>query len=90
MNLSLVELYHSMGGFAKGIVYTLAIMSMYSLTIMFQKWWYLRSAQKETLKFAPEFSQFLEEDNLTEAINLAVGYKKSHVDRKSTRLNSSH
>ena len=50
MNLSLVELYHSMGGFAKGIVYTLAIMSMYSLTIMFQKWWYLRSAQKETLK----------------------------------------
>ena len=81
MNLSLVELYHSMGGFAKGIVYTLAIMSMYSLTIMFQKWWYLRTAQKETLKFAPEFSQFLEEDNLTEAINLAVGYKKSHVAR---------
>ena len=49
MNLSMVELYHSMGGFAKGIVYTLFIMSMYSLTVMFQKWWYLRTAQKETL-----------------------------------------
>ena len=81
MNLSMVELYHSMGGFAKGIVYTLFIMSMYSLTVMFQKWWYLRTAQKETLKFAPEFSQFLEEDNLSEAINLAVSYKKSHVAR---------
>lgn len=81
MNLSLVELYGSMGNFAKGIVFTLAIMSIWSLTIMIQKWWFLRSAQNQTRKFAPEFSQFLEEDNLTEAINLAEGYKKSHVAR---------
>src|SRR5450432_3314561 len=73
MNLSLIDLWHSMGSFAKGIVFTLAIMSIWSLTIMFQK------AQNETRKFAPEFSQFLEEDNLTEAIKLAEGYKKSHV-----------
>ena len=81
MNLSLLELFHSMGAFAKGIVYVLAIMSVYSLTIMIQKWWGLRKAQQETRKFAPEFSQFLEEDNLTEAIKLAEGYKKSHVAR---------
>ena len=81
MQLSLIDLYNSMGGFAKGIVYTLALMSVYSLTIMIQKWWYLRRAQVETRKFAPEFSQFLEEDNLTEAIKLAEGYKKSHVAR---------
>src|SRR5829696_5559132 len=79
MNLSLIDLWHSMGYFAKGIVWVLAIMSVYSLTIMIQKWWGLRKAQKETIKFAPEFSQFLEEDNLTEAIRLAEGYKKSHV-----------
>jgi biopolymer transport protein ExbB/biopolymer transport protein TolQ len=81
MNLSLAELYASMGGFAKGIVFTLAIMSIWSLTVMIQKWWFLRSAQAQTRKFAPEFSQFLEEDNLTEAINLAERYKKSHVAR---------
>src|SRR5688500_6099882 len=81
MNMSMIELWHSMGYFAKGIVYTLAIMSIYSLTIMIQKWWGLRKAQQETRKFAPEFSQFLEEDNLTEAIKLAEGYKKSHVAR---------
>jgi biopolymer transport protein ExbB len=81
MQLSLIDLYNSMGGFAKGIVYVLLIMSVYSLTIMIQKWWYLRRAQVETRKFAPEFSQFLEEDNLTEAIKLAEGYKKSHVAR---------
>jgi biopolymer transport protein ExbB/biopolymer transport protein TolQ len=55
------------------------IMSVWSLSIMVQKWWYLRAAQARTRKFAPEFSQFLEEDNLNEAINLAESYKKSHV-----------
>src|ERR1700712_257084 len=79
MDLSLSGLWASMGAFAKGIVVVMAIMSMYSLTVMVSKWWSLRVAQKETRKFAPEFSQFLEEDNLTEAIKLAESYKKSHV-----------
>jgi biopolymer transport protein ExbB len=79
MNMSLIELWQTMGAFARGIVYTLAIMSIWSLTIMIQKWWRIRKAQAETRKFAPEFSQFLEEDNLSEAIKLAEGYKKSHV-----------
>jgi biopolymer transport protein ExbB len=81
MNLSLMEMWTQMGSFAKGIIFTLAIMSIWSLTIMIQKWWSIRRAQAETKRFAPEFSQFLEEDNLTEAIKLAEGYKKSHVAR---------
>ncbi|MBX9928295.1 MAG: MotA/TolQ/ExbB proton channel family protein [Gemmatimonadaceae bacterium] len=79
MGVNLIELWSTMGYFAKGIVWTLLGMSFWSLTIMVQKWWYLRSAQSETRKFAPEFSQFLEEDNLNEAIKLAETYKKSHV-----------
>src|SRR5471032_921697 len=79
MQISLTQMFASMGGFAKGIVYTLLLMSLYSLTIMISKWFYLRAAQAQTRKFAPEFSQFLEEDNLTEAIKLAESYKKSHV-----------
>ena len=81
MNMSMMDLWNSMGPFAKGIVFTLALMSIYSLQIMVQKWWTLKQAQNETRKFAPEFSQFLEEDNLTEAIKLAESYKKSHVAR---------
>ncbi len=81
MDLSLGGLWAQMGVFAKGIIVTLAIMSIWSLTIMIQKWWSIRQAQAETKRFAPEFSQFLEEDNLTEAIKLAEGYKKSHVAR---------
>src|SRR5215210_2063125 len=81
MQLSLLDLWGQMAGFARGIVFTLAIMSVFSLSIMVQKWWRLRKAQAETRKFAPEFSQFLEEDNLNEAIRLAESYKKSHVAR---------
>jgi biopolymer transport protein ExbB/biopolymer transport protein TolQ len=81
MNMSMTALWHEMGWFAKGIVFTLAIMSIWSLTVMIQKWWNIRRAQAETKRFAPEFSQFLEEDNITEAIRLAEGYKRSHVAR---------
>jgi biopolymer transport protein ExbB/biopolymer transport protein TolQ len=79
--MDMMDLWHEMGWFAKGIVYTLFIMSAYATTILLQKWWAMRKAQAETKRFAPEFSQFLEEDNLTEAINLAESYKKSHVAR---------
>src|SRR3569832_1042578 len=79
MDMSLKGLWLQMGPFAKGIVAVMAIMSVYSITVMVSKWWSLRQAQTESKKFAPEFSQFLEEDNLTEAIRLAESYKKSHV-----------
>jgi biopolymer transport protein ExbB/biopolymer transport protein TolQ len=81
MQLNLAELWHSMAWFARGVVFVLAFMSIWSLTIMIRNWWYLRRAQAETRKFAPEFSRFLEEDNLVEAIKLAEGYKRSHVAR---------
>jgi biopolymer transport protein ExbB/biopolymer transport protein TolQ len=81
MNVDLIELWGHMGWFAKGIVFILLGMSIWSLTVMIQKAWALRKAQAETRKFAPEFSQFLEEDNLTEAIKLAESYKRSHVAR---------
>lgn len=81
MQISLLEMWHQMMWFAKGIVFILLIMSIWSLSIFVKKWWDLHKAQAETRKFAPEFSQFLEEDNITEAINLSERYKKSHVAR---------
>jgi biopolymer transport protein ExbB len=81
MQLSLLDIFNQMGNFAKGICFVLAIMSIWSLSVAIKKWWDLRAAQKETRKFAPEFSQFLEEDNLAEAVTLADKYKKSHVAR---------
>ncbi|HSJ63873.1 MAG TPA: MotA/TolQ/ExbB proton channel family protein [Gemmatimonadaceae bacterium] len=81
MQVNLIELWHEMMWFARGIVFVLAFMSIWATSITIRNWWNLRKAQKETRKFAPEFSQFLEEDNLVEAIKLAESYKKSHVAR---------
>jgi len=78
---SLAELWETMPMFAKIIWLVLAIMSVWSLSVAIGKWWGLRKAQAETRKFAPEFAQFLEEDNLGEAIKLAESYKRSHVAR---------
>ena len=81
MQLSLADIFQQMGGFAKFIVFVLFAMSIWSLSIAIKKWWELKKAQAETRKFAPEFSQFLEEDNLGEAVSLADKYKRSHVAR---------
>ena len=79
MNLDLAEIWEKTPKFGKFLWFVLAFMSIWSLSTAIGKWWSLRKAQQETIKFAPEFSQFLEEDNLTEAIRLAESYKRSHV-----------
>ncbi len=81
MNLSLLELWHSMGLFAKGIVAIMAIMSVWSLGVAGGKWWRIRRSLKQTAKFAPEFARFLQEEQLDQAIALAEKQKISHVAR---------
>src|SRR5213082_1353058 len=81
MSLSLYDLFVSMGPFAKFIVVVLFLMSLISWTSSFQKWWQLFRSQKETRRFAPEFSRFLQEEQLDGAIKLAEKQKKSHVAR---------
>jgi biopolymer transport protein ExbB/TolQ len=81
MNLSLIELWGTMGGFAKGIVVMLFLMSVYSLGVAAAKWWRLRRSMKQTAKFAPEFARFLQEGQLDQAIALAEKQKVSHVAR---------
>jgi len=81
MNLSLLDLYHTMGMFAKGIVWILAIMSFASLTIAFQKWWRIHRSATATRKFAPQFSRAIQEEQLDHAISLAEKNKQSHIGR---------
>jgi biopolymer transport protein ExbB len=79
--MSYAELWASMGLFAKGIVLVMFIMSAWSWAVSISKWLYLRKSQKETRKFAPEFSRYLQEEQLDGAIALAEKNKKSHVAR---------
>jgi biopolymer transport protein ExbB/TolQ len=81
MSVSLYDLFASMGPFAKSIVIVLLVMSVISWTNAIQKLVQIVRSQRETRKFAPEFSRFLQEEQLDGAIKLAEKQKKSHVAR---------
>src|SRR6185503_15905861 len=76
--MSYADLWASMGLFAKTIVVIMFIMSAWSWAVTISKWIYLRKSQQETRKFAPEFSRYLQEEQLDGAIALA---EKSNVAR---------
>ncbi|MGA0800690.1 MAG: LptF/LptG family permease [Steroidobacteraceae bacterium] len=79
MEMNLAEIFQESPLFAKGIWVLMLSMSFWSLTVAVGKWNAMRKAAAETKKFAPEFDQFLTEEKLSEAIDLADQYKKSHV-----------
>src|SRR2546426_5705348 len=83
MSLSLYDLFVSMGLFAKSIVIILAAMSIYSWTSAFQKLYQIVRSQGETRRFAPEFSRFLQEEQLDGAIKLAEKQKKRSEEHTS-------
>ena len=60
-----------MGWFAKGIVVIMALMSIFSLTIMITKFIQFKKSESATRKFAPQFSRAIQEENLDQAIALA-------------------
>jgi len=77
--MSYGDLWLSMGKFAKGIVVVMFFMSAWSWAVSISKYIYLRKSKKETRRFAPEFSRYLQEEQLDGAIALAEKNKKSHV-----------
>lgn len=81
MQMSMGHLWQQAGGFAKGIIIVLLIMSMISLAVAVAKWLRFRKMATATREFAPGFSQALEADNIPEALALTEQYPNSHVAR---------
>lgn len=79
--MDMMHLWAEAGRFARGIVITLAIMSVWSLTVTFQKLLKVKKSESATRKFAPQFSRAIQEENLDQAIALAEKNKDSHVAR---------
>src|SRR6266566_3331871 len=69
--MSYGDLWLSMGKFAKGIVVVMFFMSAWSWAVSISKYIYLRKSKKETRRFAPEFSRYLQEEQLDGADALA-------------------
>ncbi len=86
MGVNLIDLWHTMGWFAKGIVYLLFLMSMFVATVTIRKLFVLWSARKDTLKFSPLFSKALQEEDFSGAEKLVETHKKSHLAQAFRRV----
>jgi len=79
MQLSLLELWATMGWFAKGIVFLLFGMSIFAAAIAIRKAVELRRGKRATVRFSQPFSQALANENFEEAAALVEKHKASHL-----------
>jgi biopolymer transport protein ExbB/TolQ len=79
MEFGLVHLWTSMGWLAKGVVILLALMSIYSIGLMIERYLSFQAAKKQSLKFATQATQLLKQNKLKEVIAASKNYKKSHL-----------
>jgi len=79
MGISLIELWGTMGWFAKGIVYVLFAMSLFAVTVSLQRWWDLRKSRRETVKFTPKLAQALEQQDMAAAQAAVEKHRASHL-----------
>src|SRR5512142_430587 len=79
MGVSLIELWRSMGWFAKGIAFILLFMSILVATITIRKLIQLRLSKSATLKFSGPFSEALSNEDFAESERLVEAYPQSHL-----------
>jgi biopolymer transport protein ExbB/biopolymer transport protein TolQ len=78
---SFMEMWEQMGVLAKLVVVVLAIMSVWSIGVMIERYITYRKARKQSQQFAPAVADALGKGNLEEAIELAEQYNRSHLAR---------
>ena len=79
MSVDLMEMWHTMGWFAKAIVWLLFIMSLMTMTVAIQRYWDLIQSKKQTVRFAPLLAAALDGNNLDAAEKAVQECKRGHL-----------
>jgi len=81
MSFSLIDMYNTMGPTAKFIVLVLALMSVYSLSVMIERFLTYRKAKKQSRAYAPKVAKLLKDGKVQEAIKISSGkeVRNSHL-----------
>jgi hypothetical protein len=81
MQFDLRTMAEHMGGVAWGVVIVLALMSIYSIGVMIERYYTYSQATKQSRKYAPEVARFLKQGKIKEAIDASHGptVKHSHL-----------
>jgi len=79
MDMSLTALWTSMSLLAKGIVAVMAIMSVYSLWVMIERFIVFQRAKTQSLKLLGALTNLLTRSEYAQAIEVTKKYKNSHL-----------
>ena len=79
MSVDLMEMWATMGWFAKMIVWLLLFMSLATFTVAFQRWWDLSKSKRQVVRFAPKLSAALEGHDLEAAERAVKEHEKGHL-----------
>jgi biopolymer transport protein ExbB/TolQ len=79
MEMTPWQMFVTAGLVAKAVILLLVGLSIYSLSIMFEKFTSYRAARSESLEFLPAVTRCLKSDKLQEAVDTTTRYKKSHI-----------
>jgi biopolymer transport protein ExbB len=81
MGFSLIEIWHTMGIMAKLVALSLIVMAVASLTVVFERLFYLRRTGKQSVLFAKQASPIVAEAKFEDLVPLAEQYPKSPLAR---------
>ncbi len=81
MSFSLLDIWTHMGLTAKLVNFVMLIMSVYSLSIMIERFMTYRKAKKQSRAYAPKVAKLLKDGKIQEAIKISSGkeVKNSHL-----------
>jgi biopolymer transport protein ExbB len=81
MDMSPAALWHSMGNMAKGVVFVLLIMSIYSIWVMVERYLVFTKAKNQSVKLLGALSNLLTRGDYGQAIEVTKKYKDSHLSK---------
>jgi biopolymer transport protein ExbB len=79
MSFDIISMWKEMGWLAKGIVFVMLVMNLFSIWVFIDRFILFRSAKKQSLLFIAKVGNLLKQNKLDECIDLAKGFKQSHL-----------
>jgi biopolymer transport protein ExbB/TolQ len=86
-DFSIMGMFHNMGWVARGVVFTLLIMSIYSIGVMVERWWTFNQATAQSRKYAPEVARLLKAGKIKEAVDASrgAGSRSGNINRNRAK-----
>lgn len=75
------DMFMSMPPLGKGIALFMMAMSVYSIAVMFEKYFLYRAAVKQSIAYLPIVTKCLKDNNLRKAVEEAKKHPKGHLSR---------